>query len=210
MAGIDYPLWYTLKNNIKTILTAVAAEETLVSAGRNFEVSSNRFTPWLESQQNKALVNIMVQTVGLNADRSGSRRNGMDNITVILDMYALGRPVASGGSYLPSDDVAADRLDLLVAQVREGLTRLNLQDFGFTPDPTYGHMIDRNINFSLTYYDHENLESTGQYAPARWSFDVMMPFIPVDKREYPDLSELNITVKKDDLDNFAARFTYDV
>ena len=123
----------------------------------------------------------------------------MDEITINVDMYALGK----GGETLPADELAAERLDLLIAQVREGLTRLNTSDFGFTRDPVTGWSIDRNINFSLTYYDQENEQASGQYAPARWSFSVGMPFIPNDKRVYLDLEELNVT-----LEQYALRFTY--
>jgi hypothetical protein len=205
--AVSYPLWYTLKANIKTFLEAIATEENAVDTGRNFLVSMDRWNPWIESQQGVALANILTQTVALNTDRSGSRRNGLDNITVIVDMYALGKPKVDG--LLPGDEIAAKRLDLLVAQVREGLTRLNDNDFGFAKDSTGGFLIDRDINFTLTYYDQESAEASGQYAPARWTFNVMMPFIPEDKRTYYDLDVLNLSVKKDDLENFALQFTYD-
>lgn len=202
--AISYPLWYTLKNNIKNQLEAIAIEENAVDPGRNFQVQVNRWSPWIESQQNTALVNIMVDSVGQDSDRSGSRRNGMDQITVHADMYAIGK----AGELEPVDEVAAKRLDLLIAQVREGLTRLNTNDFGFTPDPVYGQYIDRNINFNLTYYDQEGEQKSMQYAPARWAFDVYMPFIPEDKGVYPDLEITGTEVKKGDLDSFAALFTY--
>ena len=193
------PLWSTLKTNIVTELTAIAVEETLISAGRNFLVQKDRWRPWIEAQQNTPLVNVMVQTVGQDSARSGSRRSSMDEITINVDMYALGK----GGETLPADELAAERLDLLIAQVREGLTRLNTSDFGFTRDPVTGWSIDRNINFSLTYYDQEYEQASGQYAPARWSFSVGMPFIHNDKRIYLDLEELNVT-----LEQYALRFTY--
>jgi len=204
MAGISYPLWHTLKANIVTALEAIAAEETLVSPARNFKVSNSRWRVWIESQQSIPLVNVMIQNVGQNSDRSGSRRNSLDEIQVNVDMYALGE----GGNVHPADELAADRLDFLVAQVREGLTRLDTNDFGFVPDPDFGHLIDRNLNFSLTYYDQENEQATGQYAPARWTFTVNMPFIPQDKREYPELSELNLAVKDDTLEQYSLRFDY--
>lgn len=212
MAGIDFPLWYQLKTNIVTALQEIAAEETIIDSGRNFDVAKDRWRPWIEEQQNVALVNVMVQTVGQESERSANRRNGLDNITVNIDMYALGE----AGEILPADQIAAERLDLLVAQVREGVTRLDLNDFGFPPDPTYGHIIDRNQNFSLTYFDQESEQTTGQYAPARWTFSVFMPFIPKDLRqfpgldpgEYPELTEVNVSVKDDSLEQFALRFDY--
>jgi len=207
MAGIAYPLWTDLKANVVAALEAVAAEEAAVSAGRNFQVTKDRWRPWIEGQQNTALVNVMTQTVDLNDERSGSRRNALDNIRVNVDMYALGK----GGDVLPADELAALRVDLLAAQVREALTRLNDSDFGFTREnpaysaiiAEYGQLIDRDLNFQLTYYDQENEQSAGQYAPARWSFVVRMPFIPNDLRVYNDLEELNVTLQE-----FALKFDY--
>ena len=204
MAGISYPLWTQLKINIVTILEEIATEETLVSAARNFIVAKDRWRPWVEAQQKIALVNILVQTVGQNTERSANRTSGLDDITVMVDMYALGE----AGEVLPADEVAADRIDLLTAQVREGLTRLKNSDFGFSKDPDNGFLIDRNINFDLTMYDQENEQATGQYAPARWSFVVQMPYIPTDNNDYNNLTELNIQVKDETLDLYALQFTY--
>lgn len=205
MAGIAYPLWTTLKTNIVTILTAIAAEETIESAARNFQVTKDRWRPWIEAQQSIALVVVMVQTTGTNTGRSANRRSTLDDVTVNVDMYALGK----AGEVLPADEVAADRLDLLINQVREGLTRLLNTDFGFTEDPDFGWPIDKeDANFNLTYYDQENEQATGQYAPARWTFTVQLAFIPTDNNEYNALTELNIQVKENDLDQFAMRFTY--
>ena len=199
MAGILPPLWTILKTNIVTELLAVAAEEAIVDPARNFLVGKDRWRPWIEAQQNVPLVNVMIQTVGQIPERSANRRSSLDDISINVDMYALGE----GGNVLPSDQLAADRLDLLVAQVREGLTRLDTNDFGFVRDVDGGIIIDRNLAFSLTYYDQENEQSTGQYAPARWNFNVAMPFIPNDKRVYIDLDELNVT-----LEQYALRFNY--
>ena len=205
MAGIDYPLWTTLKTNIKTILEAIATEETIISAARNFLVQKDRWRPWIEAQQNIALVNIMVQTVGTNINRSGSRRNTLDDINVMIDMYALGE----AGEVLPADELAADRLDLLTVQVREGLTRLKESDFSFSKDSEFGFIIDRgDPNFTLTYYDQENEQSAGHYAPARWTFTVQMPFIPTDNNDEIDLTKLNVSVKDETLEQYALRFTY--
>ena len=205
MAGIDYPLWTPLKTNIQTILEAIATEETIVSAARNFIVTKDRWRVWVEEQQKIALVNIMVQTVGTNVDRSGSRRNTLNDINVMIDMYALGE----AGQVLPADEVAADRLDLLVAQVREGLTRLKESDFGFPKDSELGFLIDRgDTDFTLTYYDQENEQSAGQYVPARWTFTVQMPFIPTDNNDEIDLTEINVSVKDETLEQYALRFTY--
>lgn len=204
MAGINYPLWTTLKANIVTILQEIATEEALVDAGRNFIVQKDRWRPWIEAQQKLALVNVMIQGVGQDSERSSNRRSTLDEVAVIIDMYALGK----AGEVLPADEVSANRIDLLSAQVREGLTRLKNSDLGFTRTLANGFVIDRNIDFTLTYYDQENEQATGQYAPARWSFTVKMPYIPTDNNDYNDLTELNISVKEEDLEDYALRFNY--
>ncbi len=203
MAGISYPLWFTLKDNIKTILETIATEETIIDSARNFEVEKDRWRPWIEEQQSVPLVNIMVQTVGTNTPRSSNRRSTLDDVTVNIDMYALGE----AGEVLPPDEIAAKRLDLLIAQVREGLTRLAQTDFLFEKDPDFGFPIDReNVDFSLTYYDQENEQATGQYAPARWTFIVQLAFIPTDNNTYNALTELNVSLE--DLTDFSLKFTY--
>ncbi len=203
MAGISYPLWFTLKDNIKTILETIATEETIIDSARNFSVEKDRWRPWIEEQQSVPLVNIMVQTVNTNTERSSNRRNSLDDVAVNIDMYALGE----AGEVLPPDEVAAKRLDLLIAQVREGLTRLAQTDFGFEKDPDFGFPIDReNADFSLTYYDQENEQATGQYAPARWTLIVQLAFIPTDNNTYNALTELHVSLE--DLTDFSLRFTY--
>ncbi len=203
MAGISYPLWFTLKDNIKTILKTIATEETIIDSARNFSVEKDRWRPWVEEQQSIPLVNIMVQAVGINTPRSSNRRNTLDDVTINIDMYALGE----AGEVLPPDEVAAKRLDLLIAQVREGLTRLAQTDFGFEKDPDFGFLIDReNADFTLTYYDQENEQATGQYAPARWTLIIQLAFIPTDNNIYNELTELNVSLE--DLTEFSLKFTY--
>lgn len=196
---ILYPEWYTLKENVKQILTVIAAEENLVDPSRNFLVEKDRWRPWVEAQQEIPLVNIMVQGVAQDSGRSSSRTCSVDEVVLNIDMYALGK----AGQVLPADQLSAERLDLLVAQVREGLTRLDLIDFGFDIGK-----IDRSQNLTLTYYDQENESATGQYAPARWSMSVYFPFEPQDKREYIDLSELNVSVNDDLANIYSLKFNY--
>lgn len=197
--AIDYPAWYTLKNNIVAILQVIAAEEELVSADRDFKVERDRWRPWIESQQTIPLVNVMVQGVGQDPARSSARRYTTDEVTIHVDMYALGK----AGEVLPADQLSAERLDLLVAQVREGLTRLDQIDFGFQVGE-----IDRSQNLTLTYYDQENEQATGQYAPARWSMSVLFPFEPQDKRVYVDLSELNVSMSDELAELYSLKFIY--
>ena len=68
--------------------------------------------------------------------------------------------------------------------------------------------INRSQNLTLTYYDQENEQSTGQYAPARWSMDVQFPFEPQDKKEYIDLTELNVSISDDLAELYSLKFNY--
>jgi hypothetical protein len=204
MAGINYPLWVQLKTNIVTQLKAIATEETLVDAARNFKVYKDRWRMWIESQQNLSLVNVMVSNVGQNPEKSQHGGMSLDDISVVVDMYAIGK----AGEVLPPDEVAADRIDLLTAQVREGLTRLKKYDFGFSKDPDQGFPIYHESDFALTYYDQETEQATGQYAPARWSFTVSMPFIPTDNNDYVNLDELNVSVSDETLELYKLKFNY--
>jgi hypothetical protein len=203
MAGINYPLWYTLKNNIVSALETIATEEALVSAARNFEVEKDRWRPWIESQQSVPLVNVMVQNVSPIAEQSGSKKSTMNQIIVMIDMYVMGK----AGETLPVDTYAADRLDLLTAQVREGLTRLASFDFGMF-DTDGDPLIEKGADLTLQIYDQENEQVTGQYAPARWSLTVNMPFIPTDDNSLLNLEEIGVQVKEDDLDVWAVEFAY--
>ena len=196
--AVEYPSWYTLKSNIVSILGVIAAEETLEDSDRDFNIEQDRYRPWIEADQLKPLVNVMIQGVAQGGG-SAKRTYSLDEVQVNIDMYSIGE----AGETLPADREAAKRLDLLVAQVREGLTRLGQIDFGFGTGT-----IDFDLNFNLSYYDQENEQSTGQYAPARWSFTVRMPFTPVDNNTYIDLEELNIDIDGDLAELYSLKFTY--
>ena len=197
--AVDYPKWYTLKANIVTILQAVATAENAESTARNFKVQKDRWRPWIESEHNTPLVNVMVQGATPDDARSSSRNIVMDEVTVNVDMYVVGE----AGETLPVDELAANRLDLLVAQVRKGLTTLDKIDYGFEIGE-----IDRSQKLTLSYYDQVNESLTGQYAPARWSFSVILPFEPSDETVYYDLEELNVSVTDETLDLYALKFNY--
>jgi len=194
--SVSYPQWHTLKTNLVTIFEDVATAEAAIDPGRDFEVVKDRWRPWVEKQQGKALLNIMVDTV--QQQGAGSMRHLGFAVTVNLDMYALGNYQEQAGLFTPADEVAANRLDLLVAQVLYGLTRLENYDLGFA-----GGQIGANAkNLSLMMYSHEREEATGQYAPARWAFEVTLPYDPEDSAA-GTLADLNV-----DLGEFAARYTY--
>jgi len=206
MPGIALPGWSTLKGNVKTILAAIAAEEKAADAAREFLVSRDRWQVWIEKQQNLAMVNVLVEGARPARHGSGARFHKQFSVTVNLDMYVLGtyEEQAVGGvtTLTPADEVAALRLDLLTAQVLTSILRMDNQNLGFAAGA-----IGAMENLTLTIWSQENQEATGQYAPARWSFDVVMPFAPSEGPGLPDMTELNLTFKKL-LEDWSIKYTY--
>ena len=206
MAGVSLPAYSTLKANIVTLLQEVATAEVLIDAGRGFTVTRDRWRPWIESQQSTALVNVMVDSV--QSAGGGTAHNVTDRVNVNLDMYVLGTydeqidSDTGAVTLTPADEIAAARLDLLVNQVRHGIARMKNRDLGFAAGK-----IMRNIGASLNIYNAEGQESTGCYAPARWSLTVDLAYEPDDDATTVAMTELNLTWK-DTLESWASRYTY--
>jgi hypothetical protein len=205
--AVAMPAYSTLKTNLKTILEAVATAEAAESAARNFTVTKDRWRPWIENQQDVALVNVMIDSI--QPAGGGSRRYSTQQVTVNFDMYVLGtteEQVNTGaGTYtvIPADENAALRLDLLIAQVQYAITRMVNQDFG---------MGAGKVGFSLgglrlQVYSQEAEEATGQYAPARWSMDVTLPYYPTDDAETNAIAEIDLTMAQA-LESWAVKYTY--
>jgi hypothetical protein len=195
--AVARPAYNTLKKNIKTILQEVATAEAIASPSRAFTVERDRWRPWIENQRSTALVNIMVDSVNPTPG-GGTRQYQPQHVNVNIDMYVLGTDqdqVSSTGAVtlVPCDEVAADRLDLLIAQVQFGITRMLQHDFGFTAG-----LIGRSNAPSLTLYPQEGDQETGNYAPARWSLAVDLPYYPVDDGTTVALTELNISFDADE------------
>lgn len=197
MAGISLPLWTQLKTNLVTILEEVATAEALVDPGRNFIVARDRWRPWIENQQNVAMVNVMVDSI--EPGGGGSRRYLRDEATVNLDLYALGTYEEQDGELTPADEIAAARLDLLAEQTRHAILRMVNRDFGFAA----GQVDTGNLQLSLLIYSQEREEVNGQYAPARWTFRVGLPYFPAEA-ETTDMTQLDVNLQQ-----FAVRYTYD-
>jgi hypothetical protein len=206
MPGIALPGWGILPGKVTTILKAIAAEEKIVDPAREFLAEEARWRGWVEKQQSIALVNVILDSVQPAQAGSGSRHSKMFDATINLDMYVLGtyveQTIEGVTSVMPADRVAASRLYLLTAQVLHAITRKDNQDLGFVPGTigVFG-------NLSLSLWSQENEQATGQYAPARWSFTVGVPFVPQEGPDLPDLTELNIEMKQL-LESWGAKFTY--
>lgn len=206
--AVAMPGFSTLKANIVTALREVAAAENAVSPARNFIVTQDRWRPWIENQQSVALVNVMVDNV--SSAGGGSHFNATDRVNVNVDMYVLGtydEQVSAGSGTItltPADEIAAARLDLLIAQVRHAVSRMKNSDLGFSAG-----VISRNISPTITVYSQEGDDATNQYAPARLSLSVDMAYEPADDATATTITALNLTWK-DTLESWASRYTYTI
>lgn len=203
--AIARPAYNTLKKNIVTILQEVATTETIVSPSRAFSVSRDRWRPWIENQRSTALVNVMVDTI-IPTSGGGTRFYKPEHVNINVDMYVLGTDedqLASDGTVtlVPCDEVAADRLDLLVAQVHFGLTRMIRCDYGFPAGK-----IGTGFPLSLNMYPQEGDQESGNYAPARWSLAVDLPYYAEDDGATVALTELNVSF--DAVEPWGLKYTY--
>ena len=192
---IPLPPWAMLKENLVAILKHVSDVDSQTDTNRSFLAQRDRWRPWI-SKQDGNLANVMIDSV----ETRGGRRYSEAEADINIDMYSLGEYEERDGQLFPADEVAARRLDLLTNQVFVGLTALVNDSFGFEPG-----MIDTgNLNPTLIMYNQEREETTGQYAPARWSMRVRFPLFPAEV-ELPRLEELHVA-----LDGIRQRYTFPV
>jgi len=210
--AVAIPQHAILKENIVTALKEVATAEKAVNAYRDFTVEHDRWRPWIENQQGIALVNVMVDTV--TSGGGGSRQNITDKISVNIDMYVLGTHEEQTSTdpetdletttLVPIDEAAAARLDLLTAQVRYAITRMKNGDLGFSA----GQIVPNFGAATLTLYPQEGEDSTGNYAPARYSFEVTASYVPADDATVAALTEIDLVFNQA-LDDWACKYVYE-
>ena len=194
--AVAYPAWYAVQTGIISALEKVATEENSIDEARNFVVSRDRWRPWIENQQNVALVNVMIENVSPGG--GGTRRFTQDRVTINIDCYVLGTTEeqtdeGTGAVTLtPADEFAAARLHLLVAQARHAITRMSEQDFGLSA----GTIDTGALKATVQYYNQEGDDSTGSYAPARISFEVSLPFEPSDDDTAVDITDAQVKFKQ--------------
>lgn len=190
--AVAYPTWYSVQTGIISALEKVATEENSIDEARNFIVSRDRWRPWIENQQNVALVNVMIENVSPGG--GGTRRYTQDRVTINIDCYVLGTTEeqtneGTGAVTLtPADEFAAARLHLLVAQARHAITRMSEQDFGLAA----GTIDTGALKATVQYYNQEGDDSIGSYAPARVSFELTLPFEPADDVATVALTDGNV------------------
>ena len=194
--AVAYPAWYSVQTGIISALEKVATEESAIDEARNFIVSRDRWRPWIENQQNVALVNVMIENVSPGG--GGTRRFTQDRVTINIDCYVLGTTEeqtneGTGAVTLtPADEFAAARLHLLVAQARHAITRMSEQDFGLSAGAIDTHALKASVQI----YNQEGDESIGSYAPARISLEVVLPFEPSDDGIAVDINESQLKFKQ--------------
>jgi hypothetical protein len=194
--AVAYPAWYSVQTGIISALEKVATEENSIDEARNFIVSRDRWRPWIENQQNVALVNVMIENVSPGG--GGTRRFTQDRVTINIDCYVLGTTEeqtneGTGAVTLtPADEYAAARLHLLVAQARHAITRMSEQDFGLPAGTIDTHALKASVQI----YNQEGDDTTGSYAPARISLEVVLPFEPSDDGVAVDITDAQIKFKQ--------------
>lgn len=204
MSAITPPVHNTIKKNIVTILTAVSAAE--VTAGNpGFTVERDRYRNWPKEDAMSAKVNVMVS--GSAPDKGGSQQYTNYRTTFDIGLYVLDAESCEYAEdsemvYIPANIAAADRLDLLIAQVQYGLTQLAQHDLGL-PAGT----ISRSPAVSLTMSNQADDNSTTVFAPARFTIEVMIPYYAADNGPTFTMTEIDLKMKKV-LEDIELKYTY--
>lgn len=206
--AVAYPTWYNIQTGIVNALNTVATAEATIDTARNFVVARDRWRPWIENQQNVALVNVVVDSV--RPDGGGTRRYTQDRITFNIDCYVLGTAEeqtdeeTGAVTLTPADEFAAARLHLLVAQVRHAITRMSAQDFGMSA----GTVDTLALKTVIQAYNQEGDESTGSYAPARIQLEVIAAYEPADDWAFVEIDTASLTMKQA-IENWHITHTYE-
>ena len=193
MAGIAYPVVNAIKKNIVTILAAVSSAE--VTAGNpGFTAGRDRYRTWPYTEDLTAYVNTML--TGMTPESGGSQGYTLYRATFNIDMYAIGgassETVVDDETILtPANIEAADRLDLLIAQVQWGLTQLAKYDLGLPAGTLY-----KKPGLTLTMSNQVSEDSTTVFAPARFTLEVLFPYNAADNAPTYTLPGIEVTMSK--------------
>lgn len=192
--SIPLPLYSTVITGMKNAIDEVRVSESAINTALDFEISINRSRPYIESVNNKALVNILLNKVAPDRERS-SKHNKIHMATYYFDMYVRG----SDSDLIPADETAVLRLHLLTAQIEFALTAMKNARFGLPVG-----QIDSRIDLDLEFYTIEDdRESTSPFAPARFIMVCYFPYNPEDVQA-PGLTSVNIKL----LEEWNIKFNY--
>ena len=205
MSALTRPTYNTIKKNLVTILAAVSADE-VAQGNPGFTVERDRYRNWEYTEDLTARVNIML--AGYTPESGGSTRYTKYRATFNVDMYVLGGCTKEEYDeeeqiLTPANIEAADRLDLLVSQVQFGLTQLAQHDFGLPA----GSIERPSKGMTLTISNQGEDMTVGVFAPARWSFDVLIPYYASDNGPTAYLTNLNLTLNRA-IEDMELKYTY--
>lgn len=188
MSGISIPLYSTVMDGMESAVKEVADSEKAINTARYFIVEKNRSRPEIEDVNRKAIVNILLDKVETDTERS-TKHLKIHKATYHFDMYAKG----DGKDMSPADEVAAIRLHLLTAQVEYGITAMKNARFGLQVG-----QIDGSIETFLQFFSSEDSkESTSIFAPARFIMICYFPYYPAGLENLPDLDTVDIKLLED-------------
>lgn len=210
MAAIAQPLHHTLKENIVTILNAFSAID-VTEGNPGFIAERDRYRNWNYPSEMEARVNVIVESI--TPEGGGSQRHTSYKATVNIDMYVIGGESTETTTeeegeeittLVPVNIVAADRLDLLIAQVQYALTQCVTHDFYLTPG-----LVGRNgKSLRLTMNNQGDVQTVGVFAPARFTLEVILAYNAADNGTTFELTPLTLTMEKA-LEDLSLTFTYD-
>ena len=203
MSAISAPAYAQVKQNIVTILEAVSAAE--VTAGsKGFTVERDRYRNFEYTEDLTAKVNVMMS--GMTPEPGGNQRYTPYRCTFEIGMYVIGgctrdELIDEELVTIPANIEAADRLDLLVAQVLFGLTQLLTYDLGMTPGTiTKGKP-------TLTMSNQVDDQSTTVFAPAKFTLECVLPYMAADNAATYALPGVTVTMQKA-LESVQLNYTY--
>lgn len=198
--AIEIPLYaqvLTATGGIIDALEEVAASEAAESAALNFSVANGRSRAYVETVQNKALVNVMLYSVEPDTERSSIYQQ-MDKVTYHVNMYVKG----SDTNLNPADEAATTRLHLLTGQVRYAITQLKNKNFGLAMGK-----IDSRVGVSLQFFPHDGEESASVYAPARLVLTLYFPYQAADTAPRTAIASVKTTsISSELLEIWATRY----
>lgn len=205
MSALQQPTYNTIKKNLVTILAAVSADE-VTQGNPGFTVERDRYRNWDIEDSLGAKVNILL--AGYTPESGGARAYTKYRATFNVDMYVIGATTSElddDGELIltPANIEAADRLDLLISQVQFGLTQLAEHDFGLAA----GKIERPSKGMTLTISNQGDDMSVGTFAPARWSFDVLIPYYATDNGPTSNLTNLNLTLNRA-IEDMVLQYTY--
>jgi len=179
--AIDNYLWVGAQNGIAEAIEIVRDVQKAINIDYDFDIFQNKYRPSIEEIEDKAFVNILIDSVVSGSYDSNFSKT--HTVTYNVDCYVRGKNEDHGASTLvPADEVAVQRMHYLCAMVEYALTSLVNFDFGIDS----GKIAPGKISLQFDPVDNAS-ESATPYAPSRFQFVCDFPYEPQDLEDLPDL-----------------------